>query len=119
MPAILEPVTLAIHLQDIHVVGETIQQCPGEPLRVKHRGSLVEGQVGGHQDGAALVALTANLEEQFRAGGGQRHETQLVDGKQHVPRQLPLEVEQSSVVPVFHEFMDQCGGGGEPTDSPR
>ena len=58
MPAILEPVTLAIHLQDIHVVGETIQQCPGEPLRVKHRGSLVEGQVGGHQDGAALVALS-------------------------------------------------------------
>ena len=38
MPATLEPVTPAIHLQDIHVVGEAVQQCPGEPLRVKHRG---------------------------------------------------------------------------------
>ena len=30
--AALEPVALAVHLQDVDVVGEPVQQCSGEPL---------------------------------------------------------------------------------------
>ena len=30
--AALEPVTLAVHLQDVDVVGEPVQQCSGEPF---------------------------------------------------------------------------------------
>ena len=95
------------------MVGEAVQQCPGEPFRAKDLGPLVEGQVGGHQDGASLVALAEDLEEQFRAGGGQRHEAQLVDDEQIEAGQLPLQVEQSAVVPGLHEFVDQGRGGGE------
>ena len=79
----------------------------------KDLGPLVEGQVGGHQDGASFVALAEDLEEQFRAGGGQRHEAQLVDDEQIEAGQLPLQVEQSAVVPGLHEFVDQGRGGGE------
>ena len=32
LPAALEPVALAVHLQDVHVVGEAVQQRPGEPF---------------------------------------------------------------------------------------
>ena len=64
-------------------------------------------------DGASFVALAEDLEEQFRAGGGQRHEAQLVDDEQIEAGQLPLQVEQSAVVPGLHEFVDQGRGGGE------
>ena len=45
-------------------------------------GPLVEGEVGGDQDGAPLVALAEDLEEEFRPGGGPGHEAQLVDDQQ-------------------------------------
>ena len=32
LPAALEAVALAVHFQDVHVVGETIQQRAGEPF---------------------------------------------------------------------------------------
>ena len=46
-PAALEPVALAVHFQDVDVVGEPVQQRPGEPLRAEDLGPLVEGKVGG------------------------------------------------------------------------
>ena len=70
LPAALEAVALAVHLQDVHVVGEAVQQRPGAPFLSEDLGPLVEGQVGGEQDGAPFVALAEDLEEQFRAGGG-------------------------------------------------
>ena len=69
-PAVPEAVAIAVHLQDVDVVGETVQQGPGEPLRPEDLGPLVEGKVGGHRYGAPLVALAEHLEEQFRAGPG-------------------------------------------------
>ena len=71
------------------MVGEAVQQCPGEPFRAEDLGPLVEGKVGGDQDGAPFVALAEDLEEQFRTGGGQRHEAQLVDDEQLEAGQLP------------------------------
>ena len=32
LPAVLQPVALAIHLQDVDVVGEAVQQRSGETL---------------------------------------------------------------------------------------
>ena len=46
LSATLEPVALAVHLQDVDVVGEAVQQGPGEPLRPEDLGPLVEGKVG-------------------------------------------------------------------------
>ncbi len=45
LPATLETVALAVHLQDVDVVGEAVQQGPGQPLRAEDLGPLVEGQV--------------------------------------------------------------------------
>ena len=41
------------------------------------------------------------------------HEAQLVDDQQPEAGQLPLQVEQPTVVPGLHQFVDQGGGGGE------
>ena len=47
------------------MVGEPVQQRADEAFRTEHLGPLIEGQVGGDQDGAALVALAEDLEEEF------------------------------------------------------
>ena len=91
----------------------TIQQRAGEPLRPEDLGPLVEGQVGGDQNGAAFVALAEDLEEQFRPGVGQGHETQLVDDEELEAGQLALQVEQPALVPGFHQFVDQGGRRSE------
>ena len=80
--AVPEAVAVAVHLQDVDVVGEPVQQRSGQPLRVEHVGPFVEGQVGGHQDGSPIAALAEDLEEQFRSGGRPRHVAQFVDDQQ-------------------------------------
>ena len=95
------------------VVGEPVQQRAGEALRAEDLGPLIEGQVGGHHDGAPLVALGEDLEEQFRAGSGKGDEAQLVDDQQVQSGQLFLQVQQAPFVPGLHHLVDQAGGGGE------
>ena len=51
MAAMTEAVAVAVHLQDVDVMGEAVQQRAGEALRAEHLGPLVEGEVGGDQDG--------------------------------------------------------------------
>ena len=113
LPAVLETVALAVHLQDVNVVGEPVKQSAGEPLGAEHVGPLVEGQVGGGQDGAPFVALAEDLEEEFRTGGGEGDEAQLVDDEKPEAGQLPLQVEQPAIVSGLHELVDQGRGGGE------
>ena len=96
-----EAAAVAVHLQDMDVVGEPVQQRAGEAFRSEHLGPLVERQVGGDQDGAALVALPEDLEEQFRSGGGQGDEAQFVDDQQAEAGQIPLQVEPPPLVPGF------------------
>ena len=107
LPAALEAVAVAVHLQDVDVVGKTVQQGSGEPLRAEDCGPFVKGEVGGDQDGAPFVALAEYLEEEFCPGGGTGHEAQLVDDQEPEAGQLPLQVEQPAIVSGLHEFVDQ------------
>ena len=89
-PALLEPIALPVHLQDMDTVRETVEECSGEPLRAEDFGPLVEGKVGRDQYGATLVALAEDLEEQLGSGLGQGHEAELVDDDEFEARQLLL-----------------------------
>ena len=51
--ALREPVALAVHFEDVDVVGEAIQQGAGEPLRAKHADPLVEDAVSPTRDTCA------------------------------------------------------------------
>ena len=66
--AVLEPEAVAVELEDVNVVGETIEQRTGEAFGGEHAGPLVEGQVAGDDNRAALVALAEDLEQQLGAG---------------------------------------------------
>ena len=43
--ALNEPVAVAVHLQDMDVMGEPVEQRTGEPLGTEHAGPFVERQV--------------------------------------------------------------------------
>ena len=49
------------------MVGELVQQRPGQPFRAEDLGPFVTWQIVYNQDGASFVALAEDLEEQFRA----------------------------------------------------
>ena len=85
--------------------GEAVQQGASEPFRAEDLGPLVEGQVGGHQDGAPFVALAEDLEEEFNPGVGQGHEAQFVDDQQPDTGQLAPEVEHATPIPGRQQFV--------------
>ena len=66
LAAVHEAVAVAVYLQDVTLMGEAIQQRSGQPLRPEDRGPFFEGEVGGDQNGSALVGLAADSEEEFR-----------------------------------------------------
>jgi hypothetical protein len=46
MPAaLIKPVALAVHLEDVGMVGEAIEQRPSQAFRAEHLGPFVERQV--------------------------------------------------------------------------
>ena len=74
-----EPEAVAVELEDVNVVSKAIEQRASEALGGEHAGPLVEGQVAGDDDRAALVALAEDLEQQLGAGRRQRNVSQLVN----------------------------------------
>src|SRR6202049_4784774 len=70
--ALFEPIAVAVHFEDVDVVGQPVEQRTGQPLGPEHAGPLVEWQIAGDDGGAALVALAEDLEQQLGAGRRQR-----------------------------------------------
>ena len=73
---------VGVHLQDVDVVGDAIEQCAGEPFGAEDISPLVGGQIAGDERGTSLVALADGLEQQFGARLRQRHVAELVDDQQ-------------------------------------
>lgn len=105
-----EPVAVAIHLQNMDMVGEAIEKRTGEPFRTEHQGPFVEWQVAGHESGAAFVTLAEDLEEQFRTNRRERHVAQLIDDQQFDRVEMFLQRPQATFVARFHEFVHESGG---------
>jgi len=53
------------------MVGEPIEQRPGQTFGAEHLGPFVEGKIAGQQGGAAFVALAEHLEQEFDASLGE------------------------------------------------
>src|ERR1019366_4080562 len=111
--AVLEPEAVAIELEDVNVVSKAIEQRASEALGGEHAGPLVEGQVAGDDNRAALVALAEDLEQQLGAGRRQRNVAQLVDDQQLVTGELPLQTQQTLFISCFVQLVDQSRSGGE------
>jgi hypothetical protein len=112
---LLEPVAVAVHLQDVDVMGYAVEQSACERFGAEHLGPFLEGQVAGHQRRRTFIALTESLEKQFGAGLGERDVPQFIDDEKFVAGQQLLEAQQVLVVASFDQLADQRSGGGDPS----
>src|ERR1039458_6192123 len=62
--AVLEAETVAIHLDNVNMMGKPVQQCAGEPFGAKDFGPLFEGKIAGYQRRSAFIALAKGLQEE-------------------------------------------------------
>jgi hypothetical protein len=70
-PAVLalpETIAVTVHLEDVDVMGEAVEERTGQALGAEHAGPLVEKQIAGDDDRAPLVALAKHLEQQLGTG---------------------------------------------------
>ena len=66
-------------------MGEAVEDGAGEALRSEHFCPLVERQVRGDDDRAALVTLGDDLEQELGAGLAEGDEAEFVDDQQNEP----------------------------------
>ena len=45
----MEAVAVAVHLQDVDVMGDSVEQSTGEPFGAEHLGPFLERQVAGYK----------------------------------------------------------------------
>ena len=76
--ALFEPVAVAVHFQDMDVVGQSVEQCTGQTFGGEDTGPFVERQIAGDDGGTALVAPREHLEQQLCAGLRERHVAEFV-----------------------------------------
>ena len=113
-PALLEAEALSVHLQDMDMVSKAGPERAGQAFRSKDLGPLVEGQVGGDQSSAPLVALTEDLEQQFRQilDRGTKPSSSMISSFRPASRFCNCN-QQMSFVSGLNEFVQQSRGGGE------
>ncbi len=95
------------------MVSDPVEERAGQPLAGEDRDPFLEGQVGGDDGGAVLVALAEDFEQELAACLRQRDAAELVDDEQVDLGELGLEAEQSPLVARLDQLVDQMGGGGE------
>src|SRR5258707_12841224 len=84
--ALFEAIAVAIHFEDVDVVGQPIEQHAGQSLGPEHASPLVERQIAGDEGGATLVTLAEDLEQEHRSVLRQGHQAWLVSDQALVAR---------------------------------
>src|ERR1019366_7956846 len=80
-----EAVALAIHLENLRMVGQTVQKRRGHSLALEDLVPLAERQVARHQDAAALVAVSEDSEQELDPAAAHRDVTEFVADQQVRP----------------------------------
>jgi len=77
--AVLKAPALVSGLNDFAVMGQPVEQRGCHLGVAEHAGPFAEGQVGGDDDGSALVEPADQMEEQLSAGLGEGEVAELVE----------------------------------------
>src|SRR3954470_20785094 len=83
-----EAIALAIHLENVAVVAEPVEERGGHPLALEDLTPLAERQVARHQEAAALVPVGEHPEQQLDPAPAHRDVPQLVADQQVRPVEL-------------------------------
>src|SRR5271168_3449468 len=120
LPALLrfhrlaEPIALTIHLKNVAMVGETVQECRGHPLSLEDLVPLAERQIARHQDAATLVAVGEDPEQQLDSPSAHRDVAQLVTDQELRPVELAEKPVERVLLLLLFQLADQRRGREEP-----
>ena len=96
------------------MVRQAIEQSGGELLVAEDPDPFGEGEIGGDDGRAALVAVGEDVEEQLAAGAVEWHEAELVADQEVDSLKLLLQAAQLPLVAGFDQVADEVGGLAEP-----
>jgi hypothetical protein len=91
---VLEPVALALGLQNVAAVSKPVQRRAGEPFAAENLGPVLEGQVRRDDQAIAFVRGGDDVEEQFRPSLARRDVAKFVEDEQVELRELLTQPEQ-------------------------
>jgi len=112
-----EAVALAVHFEDVTVMGQAIQQSRRHAFALEDLAPFTEGQVAGDQQTGPFVSVGEDLEQQFSPRTVERQVAQLVADQQIRPIQLAQEAVQLILLLRLLQAVDQ-GRGGEEANAP-
>src|SRR5512135_3053668 len=113
-----EPIALAIHLENVAVVTETIEESRRHPFALEDLAPLAERQVARHQDAAALVAVGEDPEQQLHPASAHRDVPQLITDQQVRPIELAEEPVEGVLLLLLLQLADQARRREEPHPQP-
>src|SRR6516165_903189 len=99
--------TVVTGLDDVTVMSEPVEQRGGHLGIAEHAGPLSEGEVGGDDDGGALVKPTDEVEQKLAAGLCERQVAQLVENDEVHAGQMFGEPALSAVAGLGLETIDE------------
>ena len=111
---VLEPVALALGLDDVAAVSEPVEGRPGEALGAEDFCPGLEGQIARDDQARALIGGRDDVEEQFGADLGGRDVSEFVKHEQVQSRELSLQFQECPLVSCLDERGHELGGAKEP-----
>src|SRR6202043_2786202 len=106
---LLEPVALAVQLQNMDTMREAIEKRARETLADEDGGPFLKGKIRRNDGRAAFVTLAEYFEEKLRAGLRERHTAEFVDDEQFDGGELRLEFQETPLVARLHQLMNEAG----------
>jgi hypothetical protein len=104
-----EAIAFAVQFQDMNMMGQAIEQGAGQALIAEDARPFLEREVRCDDGRSMFVTLAEYLEEQFRAGLGERDVAKFVDDEQLDDGELRLKPEQAPFVARLHQLMHEPG----------
>ena len=105
---LFEAEAFAIHLEDMAMVGESIQQSRSHAFALEDMIPIAERQVAGDQQAAAFIAIGEDLEQQFGSRAAEREVAEFVHDQQ-VDFIEPFEqLVEAEFLLSFFQLIDQC-----------
>ncbi|MFT5324336.1 MAG: hypothetical protein ACI8P0_002197 [Planctomycetaceae bacterium] len=110
---LFEAEAFTIHLEDVAMVGESIQQGRRHAFALEDLAPVAKREVAGDQQAAAFVAVGEDLEQQLGSGPTERQVAQFVDDQQVDLVEPFQELIEAELLVRFFQLVNQRRGREE------
>jgi len=108
---LLEPVAFAIHLKDVTMMSQPVQQGSGHLLPLKDLHPFAERKVAGNKQAASLIAISEDLEQKLGSCSAEGKITKFITDQKLGSVQLVQKSFQLILLVKLLQAINQSGGG--------